>query len=394
MTTPPNMRLIVVILLAVTVGFFLGSQSDQVVSPSSAHVRVTDQHLMDHPAEDHYPQVRISANVAHNLGIRFDTVKKGDLQRSIETIGKITRVDPMARQIIAPPIEGQLEYVLDKRDGQFIEQGELLFTVVSEELFELQKKYQDIYMSGDTDGAMRMVPHLRQVGLHEKQIADLRDGADPAFPVEVYARENSYIFERRVSEGDFVRTASTIFSVGGHYNVVEVTAEIFERQWAWIDVGQKATMTVRGLPGKVFEGTVVRVQPPVGYTTRSLETALKFNTDDEGLSQSMFANVQILVQPKEDVLLIPQSALIHTQNEQRVIRIREDGSYQPVVVVAGEEADNRVEIRSGLKEGDKVVTSGQFLIDSESNLLADFSRMTADDTGHAAYADHHHHQHH
>ena len=240
---------------------------------------------------------------------------------------------------------------------------------------------------------MRMVPHLRQVGLHEKQIADLRDGADPAFPVEVYARENSYIFERRVSEGDFVRTASTIFSVGGHYNVVEVTAEIFERQWAWIDVGQKATMTVRGLPGKVFEGTVVRVQPPVGYTTRSLETALKFNTDDEGLSQSMFANVQILVQPKEDVLLIPQSALIHTQNEQRVIRIREDGSYQPVVVVAGEEADNRVEIKSGLKEGDKVVTSGQFLIDSESNLLADFSRMTTDDTGREVYADHHHHHH-
>jgi len=388
------MRLIVITLLAVTGGFFLGLQSDQVVSPSSAHVKMDVQHAMDHVMGDAYPAVRIPANVVHNLGIRFDTAKKGDLQRSIETIGKITRVDPMARQIISPPIQGQLDYVLDKRDGQFIEQGELLFTVVSEELFELQKNYQDIYRSGDTDTAMKMVPHLRQMGLSEKQIADLRDGADPTFPVEVYARENSYIFERRVSEGDFVRTASTIFSVGGQYNVVEVTAEIFERQWAWVEVGQKATMTVRGIPGEVFEGAVVRVQPPVGYTTRSLETALKFNTDDAGLSQSMFANVQILAQAKEDVLLIPQTALIQTQKEQRVIRLLEDGSYQPVVVTAGEEASGMVEVKSGLKEGDKVVTSGQFLIDSESNLLADFSRMAPNDDGHAVYADHHHHHHH
>ncbi|MCP5244718.1 MAG: efflux RND transporter periplasmic adaptor subunit [Burkholderiales bacterium] len=384
------MRLIIFTLLAATGGFFLGLQSDQVVSTSSAHVKTAEQQMM----EDQYPSVRIPANVVHNLGIRFDTAKKGDLQRSIETIGKITRVDPMARQIIAPPIQGTLDYVIDKHDGQFIEQGELLFAVVSEELFELQKNYQTTYQSGDSDAAMKMVPHLRQMGLNEKQLAALRDGAVATFPVEVYARENSYIFERRVSEGDFVRTASTIFSVGGHYNVVEVTAEIFERQWSWVDVGQKATMTVRGIPGAIFEGTVVRVQPPVGYTTRSLETALKFNTDDAGLSQSMFANVQILVQAKEDVLLIPQEALIRTQNEQRVIRILGDGSYQPVAVDAGEEAGGMVEIRSGLDEGDKIVTSGQFLIDSESNLLVDFSRMSSGDAASAVYADQHHHHHH
>jgi Cu(I)/Ag(I) efflux system membrane fusion protein len=150
-------------------------------------------------------------------------------------------------------------------------------------------------------------------------------------------------------------------------------------------------MTVRGLPGYVFEGTVARVQPPVGFTTRSLEVALKFNTDDPGLSQSMFAHVSILGRPKENVLLVPLGAVIRTGSEQRVVIKHDDGSYQPVVVVAGEESSGMVEILSGLQENDTVVTSGQFLIDSESNLLADFSRMSPTEITQSQSMDHHHH---
>ena len=384
------MRLVFIVMLTAVCGFIAGWYFYSEEAPvSNQNDALTD--VADAVDEGAYPAIKVASSVAHNLGIRYATAERKDLQRNIETIGKITRVDPMARRIITPPINGELAYIADKQDGDFLERGELLFTVVSEELFDLQKVYQDAALSGDQTTAAAMIPDLRQMGLSLDQIVALQNGSEPEFPVEVYASEDSYIFSRRGFVGESVHTGFTVFNVGGHYNVIEVTAEIFERQWSWVEAGQTASMTVRGLPGSVFEGTVARVQPPVGFTTRSLEVALKFNTNDPGLSQSMFAHVSILGRPKENVLLVPLGAVIRTGSEQRVVIKHDDGSYQPVVVVAGEESSGMVEILSGLQENDTVVTSGQFLIDSESNLLADFSRMSSTEIMQSQSTDHHHH---
>ena len=384
------MQFVFIVMLTAIGSFFAGwyfySDEAPALHQNDALVDVADT-----AGEGAYPTIKVASSVVHNLGIRYAAAERKDLQRNIETIGKITRVDPMARRIITPPINGELAYIADKQDGDFLERGELLFTVVSEELFDLQKVYQDAALSGDQTTAAAMIPNLRKMGLSLDQIVALQNGSEPEFPVEVYASEDSYIFSRRGFVGESVHTGFTVFNVGGHYNVIEVTAEIFERQWSWVEAGQTASMTVRGLPGSVFEGTVARVQPPVGFTTRSLEVALKFNTNDPGLSQSMFAHVSILGRPKENVLLVPLDAVIRTGSEQRVVIKHDDGSYQPVVVVAGEESSGMVEILSGLQENDTVVTSGQFLIDSESNLLADFSRMSPTEITQSQSMDHHHH---
>jgi Cu(I)/Ag(I) efflux system membrane fusion protein len=113
----------------------------------------------------------------------------------------------------------------------------------------------------------------------------------------------------------------------------------------------------------------------VGYTTRSLEVALKFKTDNPELSQSMFAHVSIVGQPRSNVLLVPTDTVIRTGEGERVVLVHDASHFQPVPVVAGEEAGGMIEIRSGLQAGDRVVASGQFLIDSESNLLAGFRRL-------------------
>lgn len=383
------MRFVFIILLTAVSSFFAGwyIYSDEVAS-SQNNALIS---MIDTTDDSRYPSINIAPSVVHNLGIRYATAKKRDLQRNIETIGKITRVDPMARRIITPPIDGELVYIADKQDGDFLERGELLFKIVSEKLFDLQKTYQDASLSGDQTTAASLIPNLREMGLNLDQIVALQNGEEPELPVEVYASEDSYIFSRRGFVGEIVHTGFTVFNVGGHYNVIEVTAEIFERQWSWVETGQTATMTVRGLPGSIFDGTVARVQPPVGYTTRSLEVVLRFNTDDPGLSQSMFAHISILGRPKENILLVPLSSVIRTGHEQRVVLLQNDGSYQPVVVVAGEESGGMVEILSGIKENDRVVVSGQFLIDSESNMLADFSRMTPADAAQAQHVDHHHH---
>ncbi len=284
-------------------------------------------------------------------------------------------VDPMARRIITPPIRGKLTYIADKHDGDLISAGELLFKVTSEELLELEKTFREAYLSGNQAVATAMIPKLSKMGLTPDQLARLQAGAAPNIPVAVHAFEDGYIYARRGQLGESVHTGFTMFNVGGNYKVIEVTAEIFERQWGWVQEGQQASMTVRGLPGTVFEGEVVRVEPPVGYTTRSLEVALKFKTENPAISQSMFAHVSIIGQSKSNVLMVPMDTVIRTGIGERVVLALGNGQYQPVDVIAGEESGGMVEILSGLKQGDQVVASGQFLIDSESNLLAGFRRM-------------------
>ncbi len=326
---------------------------------------------------DARPAVSIEPSVAHNLGVRTAEARLGDLPRKIETIGKITRIDPMARRTLSPPIRGELVYVADKQQGDFIEDGELLFSVKSDELFEHERAFQEAFLHGDRATAAAMVPELGRMGLSSDQIARLQAGEPPEMPVEVRAFEDGVVYTRRGRVGESVHTGFTVFNVGGNYRVVNVTAEIFERQWGWVEEGQKARMTVRGLRGTVFEGEVVRVEPPVGYTTRSLEVGLRFRSDHTGLSQSMFAHVTILGQPRRQVLLVPADAVIRTGEGDRVVRVLGEGHYRPVPVIAGEESGGLIEIREGLSPGDRVVASGQFLIDSESSLLAGFRRMQA-----------------
>ena len=327
-------------------------------------------------SDNAFPAVEITPSVAHNMAVRTAIVKRGELKRNIETIGKITRVDPMARRTITPPIRGKLLYIAEKYQGDIVEQGELLFTITSEKLVEMQTAYQNAFLKGDRATATAMIPELRQMGLSPEQIGELQNNKEP-MPIKVYAFEEGFVYTRRGKIGENVHTGFTVFNVGGNYQVIEVTAEIFERQWSWVEEGQEATMTVRGLPGESFTGRVVRVEPPVGYITRSLEIALKFRTDNAELSQSMFAHVSISGHPKKNVLLVPTDTVIKTGKGDRVVVVNENNQFQPVAVVAGEESNGWTEIRRGLHENDKIVASGQFLIDSESNLQAGLNRMVA-----------------
>ena len=324
-----------------------------------------------------YPKVKLSQAVQNNLSVKTTHVVRGNLKHKIETIGKITRVDPMARTRITSPISGTIFEMVDKYGGDRVSQDEFLFSVVSEELFSLEKAMQDSFLAGDKTTASGLIPKLVEMGLDASQIAMLQNGETPQLPARFYAHEDGYVFTRRGQPGDPVTSSFTVFNLGGDYQVIEVTVEIFERQWDLVKEGQKATMQLRNLPGRLFKGTVDRVDEPVGYTTRALESRLKFKTDYEGLTQSTFARVFIDAREKQDVLIVPRDAVIRTAEGDRVIKMTSDNQFQPVEVMTGEEGEGYLEIISGLEEGDRIVMSGQFLIDSESNLLAGLRRLSS-----------------
>ena len=154
-----------------------------------------------------------------------------------------------------------------------------------------------------------------------------------------------------------------------------VQVEVFERQAAWVAAGQRADVILDYLPGEVLHGTVDYVYPELDAKTRTLKVRLRFDNPDEALRPNMFARVTIFGTETPPVVHVAQEALIRGGAVDRVVLDLGDGRFRAQPVTIGIEAGDRVEIRSGLSKGDRVVTSGQFLIDSESNIDSALARM-------------------
>lgn len=351
----------------------------QNVSPVAAHSISEPM-----PAQENLPQhansmgaaVHLTAAVQTNLGVRIAQVKRMDLQRTIDTVGKITRIDSTARSILSSPVVGKLEFVAEKVDGDSVTEGELLFSISSEELLELQRGYKAAVESRMEATELAILSSaLMSGGLSAQQIEELHTGAEPNMLVNVHADKDAFVFTRRGNVGDDVNPGFTVFNIGGNARLVEVTAEIFEQQWGWVEEGQEAEMSLRSLPGESFSGTVVRVDPPVGFTTRTLEVRVEFETDDTRIAQNVFGRLKISGSVRNDLVMVPSEAVIRMQAGDKIVAVRQDGTFQSMPIVTGEEAMGWTEIVSGLEGGESIVVSGQFLIDSESSRLADLARF-------------------
>lgn len=155
-----------------------------------------------------------------------------------------------------------------------------------------------------------------------------------------------------------------------------VLVDILDREATWVRVGLPVEIRLPDLPGRIWHGSVESISSDVDIGARSLKTRVRIMKADSSLKPNMTAEVTILgAAAGKSALFIPREALIRTGTRNAVVLALGDGRFQPVEVVPGEESDDWIEIRHGIKEGDVVVTSGQFLIDSEASVRASFSRM-------------------
>ncbi len=156
---------------------------------------------------------------------------------------------------------------------------------------------------------------------------------------------------------------------------VWLLADVYERQAAWVGVGQKAEVRVSSRPGETYQGTVEFIYPSLDPKTRTLRARLRFDNPGEELKPGMYANVQIQAEPRAAVLSVSRQALIRSGRTDRVIVALGDGKFRAADVVTGVESGDAIEIVSGLEEGEQVVVSGQFMIDSEASIKASVLRM-------------------
>lgn len=322
--------------------------------------------------------IRISPAVVNNLGVRTAAVVRGGLRREIDTVGFIAPDDDLTSHVHVRA-EGWIERLLVKTEGERVKKGDLLFQMYSPKLVNAQTEYLQALRIRQSGLAAASRERLKALGMTGRQIARLTKSGAVEELLDVLAPQDGVVVSLNIGEGMFIEPGTIVASLAD-LSSIWVLVEIYEGQANWVEAKQGAMMRLAFVPGRRWEGAVDYIYPTVDPVSRTVRIRLKFANPGELLKPNMYSEVQLFGTTTGPVIHIPREALIRTGKSERVVLALGDGRFRPASVISGIESGARVEIISGLVEGQMVVTSGQFLLDSEASLRASFLRMEEGDS--------------
>jgi Cu(I)/Ag(I) efflux system membrane fusion protein len=344
-------------------------------------------------------QVAISARVQQNLGVRTAEVTRGTLAPVVEAVGSVAYNDRDV-VVVQARSNGFIEKLHVRAPLDPVRKGQTLAEIYVPEWVSAQEEYLSArriagsglgtLLEGLQDGARQ---RMRLVGMTDEQIHLVESTATVHARSIVTAPMSGVVTELGAREGMTVTAGSTLFRINS-LDTVWVNAEVPEVLSAHVRPGNVVQARTPALPGVTFKGHVAALLPEVNVTTRTIKARVELANPGGRLVSGMFATVNFAPSAPRDVLLVPTEAIIRTGTRSVVILAQEDGKFLPVDVEAGMESGDRTEVVNGLAAGQKVVVSGQFLIDSEASLRGSSTRMgAAPSTGPAtkAAADSMHH---
>jgi Cu(I)/Ag(I) efflux system membrane fusion protein len=325
------------------------------------------------------PGIEIDPAVINNIGVRTAPVERTTLNRRIETVGFVT---PDADRIghIHVRSEGWIENLIANNVGERVAAGDVVFEIYSPALVSAQDEYLQALRVGRDELIAAAEQRLRALGMLDGQIEAVRESRRSRQRFEVRSPQDGYIMELNVRDGMYVEPGMTIMSLAD-LSEVWVDVDVFEQQIGWVQAGQRAEMRLPFAPERIWRGTVDYVYPTIRPETRTARVRLAFDNPDLALKPNMYAQVEIAVAPRRDVLAVPSQAVIRTGEQERVILAREGGRFRPAEVITGIESEGRVEIVEGLNPGERIVVSSQFLIDSEASMDASLLRLVGEESG-------------
>jgi len=317
--------------------------------------------------------VKISPDVINNLGVRTAAVERKVLHSEIKTVGYVG-YDEDHLVHIHPRVEGWIEKLYLKASGDPVKKGQPLYEIYSPQLVNAQEELV-LALNRNNQRLIRAAEdRLKALQLPESVIKKLMKTKKVEQSITFFAPQGGVVDNLNIREGFFVKPGTTLMSIGT-LEQMWVEAEVFERQASEVSVGVPVTMSLDYLPGKEWRGKVDYVYPTLDSKTRTVKVRLRFENKNQVLKPNMFAQVAIHTNNSSPSLLVPQEAVIRTGSVNRVVLALGDGRFKSINVKVGRFAENFVEILSGLDEGQRVVTSAQFLLDSESSKTSDFKRM-------------------
>ena len=330
--------------------------------------------------DEDLPQVVINATTAQNMGIRLFKVSSSSMDRSIQTIGRVQYNEDTLKHV-HPRANGWVEKVKVKAEGDTVTNGQVLLEYYSPDIVAAQqdylisKKSAGLYSSKNPTTLLSSARQkLQLLDIPRSIINKLDKGGKTSELIPVLSPQKGVITEIGIRDGMYVTPNTQMYSIAD-LSSVWVVVDVFEHQMSWVKAGNNTEMTIEGLPGRSWKGKVDYIYPELDKITRTLRVRLKFDTPEKELKPNMLTKVRITTQNKV-ALNIPSDAVIYYADTPRVIKRTGDNTFQPVEVSLGIHSNGNIEILEGLKTDDDIVVSGQFMIDSESNLQASFRRLT------------------
>ncbi len=320
--------------------------------------------------------IKISPSVINNLGVRTTEAIYSTLNTTIETVGYVT-YDEDKLVHIHPRIAGWVEKLHINAIGDPVKKGQPLYDIYSPELVNAQ---EELLLALDRKNK-RLISaaenRLIALQIPRNAIRALKKDKKVQLNVTFYAPQNGVVESLFVRQGFYVKPETMMLSIVD-LTQVWVKAEVFERDVFKVAMGDSASMRLDYLPSKQWQGNVEHVHPMLNPKTRTGVVRLHFDNQNGELKPNMFAQISIANNDNEPALQVPREAVIRTGNQDRVVLALGDGYFKSIAVQIGRFDRNNIEILSGLSVGEKVVSSAQFLLDSESSKNSDFKRMNAE----------------
>jgi len=320
--------------------------------------------------------VLISAAVENNLGVRTAAVTKGNFNLTINSLGSVQANEDEIWQINSR-VSGWIEELYVKSVATEVKKGQKLYALYSPELVKAQESLLNAIKLNRHALITSSKARLSALGVSNHTIKQIISSKKVSQRITITAPKKGTITALNVSEGAFI-SPSTMVVKAVNLDSVWVDVELFAAQATLIKLGDTATMTLPYFPSKQWQGKVAFIYPEMSATNRALRVRLQFENPNAQLKPNMFASVMLTPAIDKPRLQIPREAVIYAGTMNRVVLALGDGKFRSVLVSLGVENQHNVEVLSGLEEGQKVVTSAQFLLDSESSISADFERMLSE----------------
>ena len=332
--------------------------------------------------------VSIDPQTVQNIGVKTALVEHRPLTRMVRTVGRVdydeTRITDVNTKVM-----GWVEKLFVDYTGQSVSKGQPLLEIYSPELVAAQEEYltaldhnrrlEQGAVEEIATGARELLNSTKQRLLYwditEEQIGELKRTRLVKRTMMIHSPQEGVVVHKAVLDGAHIKAGQHLYRIAD-LSRVWIYADIYEHELPWIKVGQEAEVTLSYAPGRVFEGKVTNVYPFLEEKTRTVKVRMVFPNPEMELKPEMYANVKIRPVISRHAIVIPTQAVIHSGERNVVILDLGEGRFLPREVKLGVEAEGIYEVLEGLKGGERIVTSAQFLIDSESNLKAALAGMT------------------
>lgn len=332
--------------------------------------------------------IRIDPVTIQNMGVRLGEVERRALTKTIRTVGFVT-YDERSIYTVNTKFDGWIEKIYVNFEGEAVRRGQPLFEIYSPELVTAQEEFllarrqyltaRDSEYAMVRQGARRLYEasrkRLRYWDLTAKQVDRIENSGEVRKTVTVYSPASGVVTKKNAFAGHYVKAGEHQYEIAD-LSIVWVDVDVYEFELPWVRDGMPAEMELDYVPGRRFEGKVLYIYPYLDTETRTAKLRLQFENPNRDLKPGMYATVYLESKVADNALVVPQEAVIHSGTRDIVFVALGRGRFQPREVQLGVEGSrNDYQVLEGLAEGERIVVSAQFLLDSESRLREAIQKM-------------------